>query len=373
MSALETPAAKPPAARDARAFAWRQQVYAFGGTWFTFRRTDRRTAREVLDSVGATHAVRLAGADAAHLGAFRLPGERGRILCAVEAARIHFGDDFAGVFELAAPSLPKGWWVVAVVEDAVLLDVVCADLDSARAAWRGLFVPGREFSTRVAPPGFAGETGPPVPLDEFLDLADRPLGRRSPRGLPVAAGLAGLCLLAGALLLARGGAGVASTESATPPALPDITDPLAFARQCERQVAAALLAPATGRALVAAACDGGAARLVLAGTATSPGTTTVDIPLALPRRQLSAAELASGHAGLAERLTAFGPAPVLELVHAASETAPWDSYRFQLPLQRSLPALLHALADLPNVEWTELRFTPRTLNWHVVGEIHVDR
>ena len=140
------------------AFAWQGRVYAFGGTWFAFQNPNRRVIREALKRASATHWTQMPCHNATHVGAFRLPGERGRILSAVEAAQARFGSDFIGAFELGCDSLSRAWWVVAVADGAVLFDSVFDDLEDARAAYRGLLVPEREFGVQVAPREFAPGT-----------------------------------------------------------------------------------------------------------------------------------------------------------------------------------------------------------------------
>ena len=372
------------------AFAWHGRVYAFGGAWFAFRRPERKAIRKALENSGATHWTKVPGDGATHIGAFRLPGERGRIRCAVEAARIHLGSDFIAAFELSSASLPRAWWVVAVADNAVLLDRVFEDLQAARSAYQEMFVPGRSFSVQAAPGDFSPNASQETPLEDFLDLSDRAIRRIAPRRLPALLAVAAMMLLTGGLAAAS-----LRSESQPPPAAgpdpvipeyPTVTDPRAFGLSCEAAIAEALLAGPAGWQLESASCANGLSVLGFLGgpsqalqdlyrdaaIAESGGHATASVTLDSPVRALLPGELGiASREDLGKRLSSFGNAPRFDLVHAAHEAAPFDSYRFELASREPMPALIQSIAGMPNVEWTEVRFAPDQLQWHVVGLIHV--
>ena len=372
------------------AFAWHGRVYAFGGAWFAFRRPERKAIRKALENSGATHWTKIPGDGATHIGAFRLPGERGRIRCAVEAARIHLGSDFIAAFELSSASLPRAWWVVAVADNAVLLDSVLEDLQAAQSAYQEMFVPGRSFSVQVAPGDFSPNAFQETPLEDFLDLSDLAIRRIAPRKLPALMAVAGMMLLTGGLAAA----GLRNESQPPPPAGPDpvtpgyptVTDPGAFGLSCEAAIAEALLAGPAGWQLESASCadgrsvlgfQGGPSRALQdlyrdAAVAEASGHATASVALNSPVRTLLPGELGvASREDLGKRLSSFGNAPRFELVHAAHEAAPFDSYRFELASREPMPALIQTIAGIPNAEWTEVRFAPDQLQWHVVGLIHV--
>lgn len=372
------------------AFAWHGRVYAFGGAWFAFRRPERKAIRKALENSGATHWTKVPGDGAIHIGAFRLPGERGRIRCAVEAARIHLGSDFIAAFELGSASLPKAWWVVAIADNAVLLDSVFEDLQSAQSAYQEMFVPGRSFSVQAAPEDFSPNASQETPLQDFLDLSDLAIRRIAPRKLPALVAVAALMLLTAGLAAAS-----LRNESQPPPAAgpdpvipeyPTVTDPRAFGLNCEAAIAEALLAGPAGWQLESASCADGQSVLGFQGgpsrafqdlyrdatIAVASGHATASVAVDSPVRALLPGELGiTSREDLEKRLSSFGNAPRFELVHAADEAAPFDSYRFELASREPMPALIQTIADMPNAEWTEVRFAPGQLQWHVVGLIHV--
>ena len=209
------------------------------------------------------------GFGTAHVGAYRLQGERGKILCAAEAARTHFGDDFIGAFELGSASLHKAWWVVAVADDAVLLDSVFNDLRAAQAAYRALTVPGRKFSAQIAPQGFLPEATQEVTLDEFLEVTDLEVKRFATRHIPRVLAAMAVALAGGAIAAMQlpGGAEPAPAADTTPnsPTYPTFTDPAALGLACETAVAKALFAMSGGWALASALCVEDVAQLVFTG------------------------------------------------------------------------------------------------------------
>ena len=139
-----------------------------------------------LEHSGASHWVRMPGDNTTLVGAFRLRGERGRILAAVEAARTHFGSDFIGAFELGCDSLSKRLvgscrWQTAP-SSSTACSTTCRPL---RRPIGALSIPGREFGVQVAPDGISRHDAVrEATLDEFLDLADLVLRRNAPRRIP---------------------------------------------------------------------------------------------------------------------------------------------------------------------------------------------
>ena len=395
ITAPDTP--RPPAAAPSmscsRAFSWRGRTYAFGGAWFAFRHPDRSAVRESLQSANATHWARLPGDDATHVGAFRLPDERGRIYCAVEAARTFFGGDFVGAFELGSTSLPKAWWIVAVADDAVLLDRVFADRQDARNAYRSLFVPGRRFDTQVAPREIATNEVREVPLDEFLELADLPLRRKRALGTSLLqVSVAATLVLLGTALAAsqlKGSAepAIGASHETHQPIYPQFTEPAALGLACERAVAGALAAELDGWTLDSASCTNGEAKLAFSGGRSSvlrhmyrnaevweaERRAEAYVALTTPRQELLPHQLGAATAeDLANGLSVFGTTPRMVLVHMGTERAPFDSYQFEFHAAETMPVLIGAFASFQNAEWTEVRFASRQLQWRIVGMLHVD-
>ncbi len=381
-----------PSMVRSHAFAWRGRVYAFGGAWFAFRHPDRNAIRNSLRGAHATHWARLPGDDATHVGAFRLPDERGRIHCAVEAARTFLGGDFVGAFEIGSASLPKGWWIVAVADDAVLLDRVYTDLRTAQNTYRSLFVPGRKFDTQIAPREIASSDAREVPLDEFLELSDLPLRRIGARGstlLRVAT--AATLVLLGTVLAASHLKDSAESETGTgpetlQPTYPQFADPAAFGLACERAIADALAAELDGWKLASASCTDGEAQLSFLGGQSgmlrhqyrnvtvweAERRASVSVALETPRRNLLPQQLDTATTeDLADRLSVLGIEPRMELVHVGTESAPFDSYRFQVSSTETMPILIGALSNIQNAEWTMVRFAPDQLQWLILGMIHV--
>ncbi len=373
-----------------RALVWRGRTYAFGGAWLTFRRPERRVLRSALRNAGATHWAKMPGNGATHVGAFRLQGERGSIACAVDAARVYFGNDFAGAFEISTDSLPRAWWVVAVADEAVLLDTVFEDLDEAKAAFRDLSVPGREFTTRIAPPGFGSDGSREAGLDEFLELADlavRPIGHRRISAL---AAVALLCAGAGGLAAAQwridAEPAQAASAEAQLPQLPLVAELRPLGVACEAAVASALDRHVAGWKLDSASCDGSAAQLVFAGSGGDairsryPGVYLAEgddraiagIALDAPLRALAPPDLdVAGPERLVEILDLLGRASPPRRSHLATELHPYDSYRFQLRSRETMPTLLQAFSGMPNLEWTGVGFDAAALQWSVEGRLHV--
>ncbi len=379
-----------PAQPRSYAFAWQERVYAFGGTWFAFPNPNRRMIREALEHASATHWTRLLGDSTTHVGAFRLPDERGRILAAVEAARAHFGSDFIGAFELGCDSLSRAWWVVAVADGAVLFDSVFDDLQDAQAAYRGSFIPGREFGVHVAPRGFAPDAVREAALDEFLDLADSTLRRNAPRRMPSLVAAAAFLILGAAFAATQltSGAGPAPAANREPfaPRYPQFEDPEVFGVACETAVAMALVTEADGWQLDSARCVAGNAQLDFGGgrndaiRRTYPNASvseaqrqaSVSLPLQAPRRVLRAQDLDAATADdLARVLSVFGSVPRFERIGYGEDGAHFESYRFEFRTKAAMPVLLGAFSDIRNAEWTEVRFAPSELQWHVTGVIHV--
>ena len=372
------------------AFTWQGRVYAFGGTWFAFCNPNRRTVREAIEHSSASHWVRMPGDNTTLVGAFRLRGERGRILTAVEAARAHFGSDFIGAFELGCDSLRSAWWVVAVADGAVLFDGVFDDLQTAQAAYQDLFIPGREFGVQVAPAGFAHDAVREATLDEFLDLADLVLRRNAPRRIPSLLAVITFVTLAGAFAAMQltSGAGPAPAANQEPfaPRYPQFDDPATFGTACETVIARALVSEANGWQLDSALCAAGEAQLIFRGgrggeiqrtypnaaVSEAQGRASVSLPLHTRLRALQARDLdAASTDDLANVLSVFGSVPRFERLRFGEKGEPFESYRFEFRASTAMPILIGAFLDIQNAEWTEVRFAPGQLQWHITGRIHV--
>ena len=155
---------------------------------------------------------------------------------------------------------------------------------------------------------------------------------------------------------------------------------------CEAAVATALVTDADAWQLDSARCAAGEIQLAFAGgrddairrsypnaaVSEAQGYASVSLPLHAPRRVLRAQDLDAASADdLASVLSVFGSVPSVDRIEYGENGMPYETYRFEFHANLSIPILIEAFSGIQNAEWTEVRFAPSELQWHIKGRIHV--
>ena len=184
------------------------------------------------------------------------------------------------------------------------------------------------------------------------------------------------------------GAGPAPAANPQPfaPHYPQFDDPATFAIACETVIARALVTKVSGWQLDSALCAAGEAQLDFRGgqgdgiqraypnaaVSEAQGRASVSLPLQTRLRALQVQDLDSASTeDLVDVLSIFGSVPRFEPLRFAEKGTPFESYRFEFRANSAMPILIGAFSDIRNAEWTEVRFAPGQLQWHITGRIHV--